>query len=130
MKMSENFLKTVFVQTETEIQNRIIGDIFYINKCKISKERLLYDVFGKMDRIFSYFYNEKVRLKRIKNIERKKELSEIFHLLDFKKVDKIFFELENMELFKEANFITIDGVNLLRRTKAKYLHCKRFFRKI
>ena len=117
-------------KTELDIQNEIIGDIFYINNSQIDKQKLKYDFFSKLNKIFSYFYNEKVKLKKIKNIERKKELSKIFHLLDFKKVDKIFFELENIELFKEANFTNTEGVNLLRRTKAKYLHCKRFFKRI
>ena len=114
---------------EILIQSKIIRDIFYINKCSINKEKLLYDIFGKIDRIFSYFYNEKIRINKTEDIKRKIELSKIFCLLNLKKIDKIFYELENMELFGEANFVTIEGINLLRRTKAKYFYCKRFFKK-
>ena len=102
--------------------------IFKINNSSINETTAKNELFGYLDKIFSYFYNKKVYLKKIKNLQKKEKLKQLFSKIDLDKVDKIFFILENIELHKKINFTNIEGVNLLRRLKAKYSYSKRFFK--
>ena len=115
-------------QTEKDIINNMKNLIKDVNNTPINLTTLKYEFFEKLNRIFSFFYAKKIMIKKQHNYFLKKELTKIFNTLDFKKVEKIFFELENLELFNNVNYTNINGDNLLRRTKAKYYHCKRFFK--
>ena len=99
-----------------------------INNSSINNKIIIKnELFSALDRISSYFYNKKVYLKRIQNNSTKKELKYLFDKIDIKKVNKIFFTLENMELHDNIKFENINGENILKKVKAKFLHSKRFF---
>jgi len=93
------------------------------------KDCSIHDLFHHLKIIFSFFYAQKVKLKK-GSFEKwvVKEYDEI--LKKEKEIEELFKKLEDYELFYGVKFKDIEGNDLLRRTKAQFLHTKRFFKKI
>lgn len=113
------------------MEKKLFGGIDYLirsfNSIKPTEKDAIAN-FSLIHSLFDFFYNKKVYIKRNSLFSLKKEVTEKFKEIDLEKADKLFILLENYELKEKRKVFTdIEGNDLLRRAKAKYLLSKRFF---
>ena len=78
--------------------------------------------------IFNYLYNKKVYILRIKDERAFKSLKkEYLEFLHNEKIERHMRLIEDYELFHGLRLTDVEGGDILRRLKAQYAHCKRFF---
>ena len=138
-RILQTFLSLKGFKNMTKFQkNMFLSDLqrkceFY-TKTRISAifmQKDPFTVLQDLHKIFSYFYNKKIYIKRTQSITEFKKVKEFFkqNIRDEEKIKEIFKYIEDYELLHGYRFETVEGVDLLRLARAKFMYTKRFFNK-